>query len=240
VERLQKIADTYGLKLFYDAAHAFGVRLNGTSILNFGDLSMLSFHATKVFNTAEGGALITSDAKLKKRIDFLKNFGFADEVTVMAPGTNGKMNELQAALGLIQLRYIGAEIETRRAIAELYRRRLAGVPGIQMMQENPNATQNYGYFPIFVDESVYPMSRDALYETLKEQGMFGRRYFYPLISEFPNYRGLPSSIHLEAAKSISRKVLCLPIYSSLEHSEVEAICEIVSQPVGRAVAANLY
>jgi dTDP-4-amino-4,6-dideoxygalactose transaminase len=236
LDRLQKIADTYGLRLFYDAAHAFGVRVNGTSILGFGDLSMLSFHATKVFNTAEGGALVTSDAKLKKRIDFLKNFGFADEVTVMAPGTNGKMNELQAALGLVQLRYVGSEIDSRQAVSQLYRSRLSGIPGIRIMRENQHVTQNYGYFPIFVDEALYPLSRDALYETLKEQGMFGRRYFYPLISEFPNYRGLPSSSNLPEATSVSKKVLCLPIYSTLEHSNVETICDIIKQPIGHAVA----
>jgi dTDP-4-amino-4,6-dideoxygalactose transaminase len=235
VDRLQKIADTYGLKIFYDAAHAFGVRLNETSILSYGDLSMLSFHATKVFNTAEGGALVTSDAKLKKRIDFLKNFGFADEVTVMAPGTNGKMNELQAALGLVALRYVDAEIENRRALSILYHKRLTGVAGIRMMPENPNATQNYGYFPIFVDEELYPLSRDDLYETLKERGIYGRRYFYPLISEFPNYRGLPSSSNLAEATGVSRKVICLPMYSTLAHETLVDICDIIRLPVGHAV-----
>jgi len=232
VDGLQRIADTYGLKLFYDAAHAFGVKVSGTSILSFGDLSMLSFHATKVFNTAEGGALVTTDPKLKQRIDFLKNFGFADEVTVVAPGTNGKMNELQAALGLVQLRHVDAEIGKRRAIAELYRTRLADVPGIRLMPESPEVTQNHGYFPIFVEEPRYPVSRDALYDALKKHRMFGRRYFYPLISEFSAYRGLPSAGGVPVAMRISREVLCLPIYASLDTAIVDEICRIVRRPVG--------
>jgi dTDP-4-amino-4,6-dideoxygalactose transaminase len=226
---LQEIADRYGLKLFYDAAHAFGVRIKDTSVLNFGDLSMLSFHATKVFNTAEGGALITTDPKLKRRIDYLKNFGFADEVTVVAPGTNGKMNELQAALGVVQLRHVDEEIRRRRALDALYRKELAGLPGIRLLPPVAGATRNYAYFPIFIDEASYPISRDALYALLRERGFLGRRYFYPLISEFPTYRRLPSSTALPTATILSRQVLCLPIYASLEHQYAAAICEIIRE-----------
>jgi dTDP-4-amino-4,6-dideoxygalactose transaminase len=236
VDSLQKVADVYGLKLFYDAAHAFGVRIKDTSLLNFGDLSMLSFHATKVFNTAEGGALITTDPKLKQRIDYLKNFGYADEVTVVAPGTNGKMNELQAALGIVQLRHVEAEMAKRREIDCLYRQRLSAVRGIRILSVAPGVTQNCGYFPIFVDETHYPISRDDLYSALQKKGLFGRRYFYPLISEFPAYRGLPSSASVPQAMIVSRQVLCLPIYASLEHTAVNKICELIRRPLAEAAA----
>ena len=211
-------------------------RVNDTSVLNFGDLSMLSFHATKVFNTAEGGALITTDPKLKQCIDYLKNFGFADEVTVVAPGTNGKMNELQAVLGVVQLRHIDAEIAKRREIDRLYRQRLHDVPGIRLLSPVAGATRNYAYFPIFVDEGQYPIRRDELYAALKTRGLLGRRYFYPLISEFPAYRGLPSSANLVVATKASRQVLCLPIYASLDHPAVNAICEVVCRPLAEAAA----
>jgi dTDP-4-amino-4,6-dideoxygalactose transaminase len=209
VDRLQQIADTYGLKLFYDAAHAFGVKLKGTSVLNCGDLSMLSFHATKVFNTAEGGALVTHDPKLKQRIDYLKNFGFADEVTVVGPGTNGKMNELQAALGLLQLKYVDGEIAKRKVITDLYRDRLASVPGVRLLPQHPGVTQNYGYFPIFIDKATYGMSRDALYTKLRDGGIHGRRYFYPLISQLPAYRDTPSgnAASLSTACALAGSVL---------------------------------
>ena len=230
VDRLQEVADTYGLRLFFDAAHAFGVKLKGTSILNFGDLSMLSFHATKVFNTAEGGALVTHDPKLKQRIDFLKNFGFADEVTVVGPGTNGKMNEMQAALGLLQLKRVDQEIAKRQAIADLYRERLVGIPGIRLLPDRAEVTPNHGYLPIFVDEAVYGMSRDALYAKLKAEGIHGRRYFYPLISQFPVYRGLPSAAaaSLPVARATAESVLCLPVYPELGLSSVEPFCRLVS------------
>lgn len=231
LDRLQTIADTYGLKLFYDAAHAFAVRVCDTSILNCGDLSMLSFHATKVFNTAEGGALVTTDRKLKQRIDYLKNFGFANEVTVVAPGTNGKMNELQAALGLVQLRHVNAEIERRRVIDEIYRQELANVPGIRVMAPPANATRNHAYFPVFVDETRYALSRDRLYERLKRLGYNGRRYFYPLISEFPAYRNLPSSARVPTALELSRGVICLPIYADLHLDTVRAICSTIRNPL---------
>ncbi len=227
---LQKIADTYGLKVFYDAAHAFGVKVAGSSLLNQGDLSMLSFHATKVYNTAEGGALITRDPVMKKRIDYLKNFGFADEVTIVAPGTNGKMNELQAALGLVQLKYIDAEIRKRKEICALYRNSLAEINGIRLLPESDQIEANYSYMPVFVDPNRYPVTRDVLYEGLRSKGYFGRRYFYPLISEFPAYRRLPSSADLSHATELSRQVICLPIYSEMPKDAVEAICQILAHP----------
>ena len=232
VAGLQRIADTYGLKLFYDAAHTFGVRAGGTSILNFGDLAMLSFHATKVFNTAEGGALVTSDLKLKQRIDHLKNFGFADEVTVVAPGTNGKMNELQAALGVVQLRYVDEALTKRRAIARLYRSKLADVRGIRLLPELATVTSNFAYMPIFVDEATHRLSRDELYEGLKAKGYHGRRYFYPLISEFATYRGVPSAKNLPMATKLSREVICLPIYPGLSDGAVDGICDLIQTAIG--------
>lgn len=230
VERLQSIADTYGLKLFYDAAHAFGVQMDGTSILQFGDLSMLSFHATKKFNTFEGGALITSDPKLKRRIDFLKNFGFADETTVVAPGSNGKMNELQAACGILQLAHIDEQTEMCRHLVDIYRERLADVPGIRFLEDTPGVVHNYCYFPILVDEAEYGVARDDLYLRLREANVYARRYFYPLVSEFPSYRGLPSASRsrLPAAHKVSESVICLPLYANLDDDAVSAICSGVA------------
>lgn len=228
VERIQKIADTYGLRVIYDAAHAFGIRYKGESLLKHGDLSVLSFHATKVFNTFEGGAIVCPDAKTKQRIDYLKNFGFADEVTVVAPGINGKMNEVQAAFGLLQLRYVDAAISARQHIDERYRKGLAGIAGITVFKPLADSTQNYSYFPIFVDDA-YPLSRDALYQLLKDQGILSRRYFYPLISEMPMYRGLASALsgQLPVAKRISEQVLCLPIYPDLSLSDQDRILDII-------------
>lgn len=230
VEKLQQIADTYGLKLFYDAAHAFGVDLNGSSVLNFGDLSMLSFHATKVFNTFEGGALITNDEKLKKRIDFLKNFGFADELTVIAPGSNGKLDEFRSAFGLLQLKYIDQKIAKSQKITETYRERLRDVQGIRVMEDLPGVRHNYSYFVILVNEAEYGMSRDALYEELKKNGIYARRYFYPLVSQFPSYRHLPSAEpgRLPVAEDIARHILCLPMYADLQEEDLEQICAIIS------------
>ncbi|MEB3201158.1 MAG: DegT/DnrJ/EryC1/StrS family aminotransferase, partial [Synechococcaceae cyanobacterium] len=187
VERIQKIADRYNLRVIYDACHAFGVEDVGGSILRHGDLSVLSFHATKVFNTFEGGAIVSGDSRTKHIIDDLKNFGFVDEVTVAAIGINGKMNELQAAIGLLQLRTIAAQIDRRRCIAKRYRQELAAVPGLRMLPEPSLDQYNYAYMPILVDEEA-SCSRDELYEGLKRHGIYARRYFYPLISEFPMYR----------------------------------------------------
>jgi len=229
VERIQKIADTYGLKVIYDAAHAFGVKYKGESLLNYGDLSVLSFHATKVFNTFEGGAIVSPDAKTKQRIDYLKNFGFADEVTVMAPGINGKMNELQASFGLLQLKYIDGVIEKRRDIDGCYRSFLANIQGIDCLAKPDNTTMNYSYFPILVGAS-YPLSRDGLYQKLKDYNVFARRYFYPLISNMPMYRGLPSAsaTNLQVAEDIAEKVICLPIYPDMDEPDCRNVVDIIS------------
>lgn len=229
IDEIQKIADTYGLKVLYDAAHAFGVRIKGNSILNFGDLSILSFHATKVFNTIEGGAIICHDEKTKKRIDFLKNFGFAGETTVIEPGINAKMNELQAAYGLLQLKYINKYIFKRKEIAKLYRKGLSGIKGIRVLYDIESIDHSYTYFPVFVDEKLYGESRDALYMRLKVNNIYGRRYFYPLISDFPSYRGLSSakSENLPISKEISEKVICLPFYSELERDIINIIVKMI-------------
>lgn len=228
VDRIQKIADTYGLKVIYDAAHAFGVSCKGTSVLNFGDLSVLSFHATKAFNTFEGGAIVCPDAKTKQRIDYLKNFGFADEVTVVAPGINGKMNEIQAAFGLLQLQYIDASILERREIDQRYRALLRDVEGIRCLPLPPGATHNYSYFPILV-EREYPITRDELYSVMRQAGIFARRYFFPLITDFPMYRGLASAAPdlLPNARKISSSILCLPIYPTLPLDEVNRIGDLI-------------
>ncbi|QBF25851.1 DegT/DnrJ/EryC1/StrS family aminotransferase [Pseudomonas tructae] len=229
VEGIQQVADTYGLKVIYDAAHAFGVRQNGASILNHGDLSILSFHATKVFNTIEGGAIICQDEKLKRRIDYLKNFGFADEVTVMAPGINGKMNELQAAFGVLQLRHIDDAIERRRQVYQRYRSALEGVDGISLLQAPDGLQWNYAYCPILVDGERFGTSRDALYERYRAEDILVRRYFYPLICEFPMYRNLPSADtgKLEQALKISRQVLCLPIHPELDDQTQTRIIDVL-------------
>jgi dTDP-4-amino-4,6-dideoxygalactose transaminase len=231
VERIQTIADTYGLKVIYDGAHAFGINYKGESLSRHGDVSMLSFHATKVFNTFEGGALVCPDAKTKRRVDFLKNFGHSGEVTVVAPGINGKMNEVQAAFGLLQLKYVDEAISRRRAIDALYREFLKDVPGISCLPERKDTTRNYGYFPIIVD-AEYPISRDALNERLRAHSIYARRYFYPLITEFPMYRGLPSANpeNLVHATAMSRMVLCLPIYPDLDAAVVERISSLIAQP----------
>jgi dTDP-4-amino-4,6-dideoxygalactose transaminase len=229
INQIQRIADTYGLKIFYDAAHVFGSKLNGDSLCSFGDLSMLSFHATKVFNTIEGGALITHDEKLKRRVDYLKNFGFANETTVVAPGSNGKMNELQAALGLLQLKYIDKEIEKRVRLTAIYREQLANVPGIRTLAPIDGYVANGAYCPIFVEEQTYGKSRDQLYQALKEASIHGRRYFYPLISRLPSYRGLPSSApeRLPHAIAAADQVICLPLYANLEPGRVKQITDLI-------------
>ncbi len=229
IDEIQKIADIYGLKVIYDAAHVFGVRIKGNSILNFGDLSVLSFHATKVFNTFEGGAIICHDENTKKRIDHLKNFGFAGETTVIAPGINAKMNELQAAFGLIQLKHIDEYISRRKEIAELYRKELSGVKGIRVLYDIEGVDHSYTYFPVLVDENLYGESRDDLYERLKKNNIYGRRYFYPLISQFPTYRGLPSSKpeNLPIASNIADHVICLPIYPDLKGVDIDKILSVI-------------
>jgi len=231
VERIKEIADIYGLKVIYDAAHCFGVNYKGQGICNFGDLSILSFHATKVFNTMEGGAIICHDEATKKRIDYLKNFGFAGETTIMAPGINSKMNEMQAALGLVQLKHYDENISKRKIIADTYRNELVNIKGISCLPEPQNADSNYAYFPIFIDEKEYGMSRDQLYDKLKQHNINGRRYFYPLISEFSMYKGLDSAKpdNLPVAEKMAKQVVCLPIYPSLELSEVKKTCNIITK-----------
>jgi dTDP-4-amino-4,6-dideoxygalactose transaminase len=228
VAAIEGIADIYGLKLIYDAAHAFGVTYQGESLLKHGDLSVLSFHATKVFSTFEGGAIICPEAKTKQRIDFLKNFGFANEVTVVAPGINGKMNEFQAALGLLQLKHIDKAIARRRQVDARYREILKEVQGIRLLPLPATDKRNYSYFPILVEQD-YPLSRDALYQMLKDKGIYARRYFYPLVSAFPMYRGLSSAAiaNLPVANSISDRVICLPIYPDLHDDQIDLIISLL-------------
>jgi dTDP-4-amino-4,6-dideoxygalactose transaminase len=228
VEALQRIADIYNLRVIYDAAHAFGVRDAGGSVLRHGDLSVLSFHATKVFNTFEGGAIVCPDAKTKQRIDNLKNFGIADEVTVVAPGINGKMNELCAAFGLLQLQEVDEAIARRRRIDAEYRRQLADVPGLRCLPQGAGADANCSYFPVLVEQG-FPLTRDGLYQRLRTENIFSRRYFYPLISDFPMYRGLPSAqrANLPVATELAQKILCLPIHPDLSREDQAHIVAII-------------
>jgi dTDP-4-amino-4,6-dideoxygalactose transaminase len=229
VEAIQKIADIYNLKVIYDAAHAFGVRDAQGSVLRHGDLSVVSFHATKVFNTFEGGAIICPDARTKARIDQLKNFGHAGEVSVVAPGINGKMSEFNAALGLLQLKYIDDALVRRRHVTAAYRELLQSVKGIHCFGDAGETVANFAYFPILVDGD-YPLTRDQLYQRLKDAQIHPRRYFYPLISDFPMYRGLPSARpdNLPVAKAAAQQILCLPIYPALELGSVERICNVIA------------
>lgn len=224
-KRIQEIADKYGLKVIYDAAHAFGVEVNGESILNAGDMSTLSFHATKVYNTIEGGALVMHDEATKKRVDFLKNFGFAGETTVIAPGINGKMDEVRSAYGLLSLKHVDAAIEARHQVAIHYRKALRDVPGITFFDDMSGVKHNYSYFPIFVDAEKYGMTRDELYFKMKENKVLGRRYFYPLISEFSTYRGLESAKpeNLVNAHRMADSVICLPMHHALTNDEIQKI-----------------
>lgn len=228
-KRIQAIADKYGLKVIYDAAHCFGVRVNGNSILSEGDMSTLSFHATKVFNTAEGGALIVKDAETKKRVNYLKNFGFAGETEVVAPGINSKMDEIRAAFGLLNLKQVDDAIERRHQVAVKYREALRNVKGIRFFDDMPDVKHNYSYFPIFVDSKEYGMTRDGLYFKMREQGVLGRRYFYPLISTFSTYCGLPSAApeNLPVATRMANEVICLPMHHKLSDEDVERIVGLI-------------
>ncbi|MBR4199537.1 MAG: DegT/DnrJ/EryC1/StrS family aminotransferase [Bacteroidales bacterium] len=229
MERIQAIADKYGLKVIYDAAHAFGVEVNGESVLNKGDMATLSFHATKVYNTLEGGALVMHDPETKKRIDYLKNFGFAGETEVVAPGINSKMDEVRAAYGLLNLKIVDDAIEKRHQVAIRYREALRGVKGIRFFDDMPGVKHNYSYFPIFVNAEEYGMTRDELYFKMQEKGVFGRRYFYPLISTFSTYRGLPSAApeNLPVATRIANEVICLPMHHELRDEDVERVSELI-------------
>lgn len=228
-KRIQEIADQYGLKVIYDAAHAFGVEVNGESILNAGDLSTLSFHATKVYNTVEGGAMVMHDEKMKKRIDYLKNFGFANETTVVGPGINSKMDEVRSAYGLLNLQQVDSAIEARHQVAIKYREALRNVEGITFFDDMPGVKHNYSYFPIFINEKKYGMTRDELYFKMKEQNVLGRRYFYPLISEFSTYRGLESARpeNLPEAHKMADTVICLPMHHALTEEEVERVISCI-------------
>lgn len=248
-KRIQEIADKYGLKVIYDAAHAFGVEvpaeeyglkpetaessiINGQcSILSAGDMSTLSFHATKVYNTLEGGALVMHDEQTKKRIDYLKNFGFAGETEVVAPGINSKVDEVRSAYGLLNLKQVDNAIAARQKVANCYRDALRGVPGIRFFDDMPGVKHNYSYFPIFVNAEEYGMTRDELYFKMKEQGVLGRRYFYPLISTFSTYRGLPSAApdNLPVATKIANEVICLPMHHALSDTDVQRTLELIAR-----------
>lgn len=225
MKRIQEIADKYGLRVIYDAAHAFGVEVNGESVLNAGDMSTLSFHATKVYNTLEGGALVMHDEETKKRIDYLKNFGFAGETKVIAPGINSKMDEVRSAYGLLNLKQVDKAIAKRQKVAQCYREALRNVPGLRFFMDMPGVRHNYSYFPVFVNAKEYGKTRDELYFKMKEQGVLGRRYFYPLISDFSTYRGLPSaaSENLPVATKIAKEVICLPMHHALKKEEIQRI-----------------
>lgn len=229
VDAIQRIADNYNLKVIYDAAHAFGVEYEGKSILEYGDLSVLSLHATKVFNTFEGGAIACRNARIKRHIEHLKNFGFVDETTVVATGINGKMHEFSAALGVLQLKYVRSAIVKRRQIDATYRRELQKVHGIRCLPRGGQAVDNFAYFPILVEDE-YPLSRDELYAALADAGVHGRRYFYPLISNFPMYRGLPSAArdNLPVANRVSERVICLPIYPDLREEDQRRVIDIIA------------
>ncbi|HOK39352.1 MAG: DegT/DnrJ/EryC1/StrS family aminotransferase [Bacteroidales bacterium] len=236
VEQIQEIAIRRGLKVIYDAAHTMGAKYKDKSIAFYGDVSVLSFHATKVFNTFEGGAIISHSLEMKHHIDNLKNFGFRGETTVEEPGINAKMNEVQAAMGLLQLKYLENNIEKRQKIANLYRENLRGIKGISFMEDLPEVKHNYAYFPIFIDEAEYGISRDALYQKLKDNNIFARRYFYPLISRFPVYSGLDSATpaNLPVAEKVAQQVICLPIYPELDNDYVFKICQILFNKISKS------
>lgn len=225
MKRIQEIADKYGLKVIYDAAHAFGVEVDGKSVLNAGDMSTLSFHATKVYNTLEGGALVMHDEETKKRIDYLKNFGFANEVEVVAPGINSKVDEVRCAFGLLNLKQVDQAIANRQKVAQRYRDALRGVPGVRFFDDMPGVRHNYSYFPIFINAKEFGMTRDELYFKMREQGVFGRRYFYPLISTFSTYSSLPSATaaNLPVATKIANEVICLPMHHELSEEDITRI-----------------
>ena len=229
MERVQAIADKYGLKVIYDAAHAFGVEVNGQSVLCQGDMATLSFHATKVYNTLEGGALVMHDADTKKRVDYLKNFGFAGETEVVAPGINSKMDEVRAAYCLLNLQQVDETIEKRHQVAIRYREALRNVKGIRFFDDMPGVRHNYSYFPIFVNADEFGMTRDELYFKMKEHGVLGRRYFYPLISSFSTYCGLPSATpeNLPVATKIANEVICLPLHHELDNEDISMILELI-------------
>ena len=229
MKRIQEIADKHNLKVIYDAAHAFGVEEDGESVLKAGDMSTLSFHATKVYNTLEGGALVVHDKETKRHIDYLKNFGFAGETEVVAPGINSKVDEVRCAYGLLNLKQVDAAIANRQKVAEQYREALLDVPGIRFLEDMPGVRHNYSYFPIFVNTKEYGMTRDELYFKMQASGVYGRRYFYPLISTFSPYRDLPSASpqNLPVATKMANEVICLPMHHALSEEDVEKVIKLV-------------
>lgn len=229
IEAIQAIADKYGLKVIYDAAHAFGVEVNGNSILNAGDMSTLSFHATKVYNTLEGGALVMRDEVTKQRIDRLKNFGFAGETEVVAPGINSKVDEVRAAYGLLNLKQVDAAIANRQKVAQKYREALCDVAGIRYFEDMPGVRHNYSYFPIFINADEFGMTRDQLYFKMRDVNVLGRRYFYPLISTFSTYRGLPSANpeNLPVATKIANEVICLPMHHAMTDEDIDRVINCI-------------
>ena len=229
MDAIQAIADKYGLKVIYDAAHAFGVEVNGDSVLKHGDMSTLSFHATKVYNTLEGGALVMHDEQTKQRIDYLKNFGFAGETEVVAPGINSKVDEVRAAYGLLNLKQVDDAIEARHRVAVRYREALRSVPGVRFFDDMPGVRHNYSYFPIFINAEEFGMTRDQLYFKMREAGVLGRRYFYPLISTFSTYRSLPSAApaNLPVATRIANEVICLPMHHELTEEDMERTLNVI-------------
>ena len=231
IDEIQAIADRHGLKVIYDAAHAFGVEKDGRSILTAGNISTLSFHATKVYNTLEGGAIVCGTKEMKQKIDYLRNFGFEDETTVVGPGINGKVDEVRSAYGLLNLKQVDAAIEARHKVADRYREALRGVPGIRFFEDAPGIRHNYSYFPIFVDAEAYGQTRDGLYVRMKEHNVLGRRYFYPLISTFDSYSSLPSAApeNLPVATRIAEQVICLPMHHLLSEDDVKRVISLVTQ-----------
>lgn len=229
VDRIQEIADRHGLKVIYDAAHAFGVKLNGESVLKYGDISTLSFHATKTYTTIEGGALVCHSAEMKQKIDYLKNFGFEDETVVVGPGINSKMDEVRAALGLLNLNYVDEAIERRHQIVNRYRESLRQVEGISFFEDMHSVVHNYSYFPVFVDAERYGMTRDELYHKMKENNILGRRYFYPLISEFKPYNGYASAStkNIPCAVEMADEVICLPLHPSLSTIDIDRVVNTI-------------
>ena len=229
MKQIQEIADKYGLKVIYDAAHAFGVEVGGESVLNAGDMSTLSFHATKVYNTLEGGALVMHDEITKKRIDYLKNFGFAGETEVVAPGINSKVDEVRSAYGLLNLKQVDTAIAARQKVAQKYREALRNMPGVRFFDDMSGVRHNYSYFPIFIKAEEYGMTRDELYFKMKADGVFGRRYFYPLISTFSTYRGLSSAApeNLSVATKIANEVICLPMHHTLTEEDIERVLNCI-------------
>ena len=231
VDAIESIAQRNGLDVIYDAAHAFGVRIGDKPLIEYGDVSALSFHATKLFTSIEGGALVTKSAEQQKRVQFLRNFGIADEETVIGPGINGKMNELQASFGLLQLDMIDDEIRDRGRLTRLYRQRLSGISGITYLDDIEGVTHNYHYFPILVDAETYGIDRDRLCELLRKCNIYPRKYFYPLCSQYPCYSALPSANpeNLPVATRVTKDILCLPLYGQLDETVVENICDIIER-----------